>query len=73
MLTGRAVEVRRGGRAVVGLQRAAQVGRLARQVRVRGDAVRAHAAVAVLAQHQPGRRAPELHTHMVYSPSSTVT
>lgn len=57
LLTRRPVEVRRRGRAVVGLQRAAQVVGLARQVRVRGDAVRRHGARAVLAQHQPRRHA----------------
>lgn len=65
--TERAVEVRRGGRAVVGLHGAAQVGGLARQVRVRGDAVRA-ARAAVLAQRQPRRHAavpvlPRAHIH----------
>ena len=60
--------MRRGGRAVVGLQRAAQVGGLAGEVGVRGDAVRGHRArVAVLAQHQPRRHraVPVLQHHRV--------
>lgn len=67
-LTWRAVEVRRGGRSIVRLDAATQSGRLAGQVRVRGDPVRRRAPgslPSLPAQHQPRRHAavPILRTH----------